>query len=177
MTSRIRFVLFIILIPAVFLGCGYTTSSLLPGHLRTIHIGQFDNQIVYTSASSRNVYFPLLEVDARNAIVDRFQYDGNLRIIQEGQADLVLKGELLDYQRQGLRFSDSDVAEEYRILVVVALQMWDMTSGELMWSEPRFVGESTFFLSGAQATTEESAVQKALDDLARRVVERTVENW
>jgi hypothetical protein len=177
MTRQSRFFLFALLMPVLIAGCGYTTRSSLPAHFRTVYVNQFDNQIVYTSATSRNVYFPLLEVDARNAIVDRFQFDGNLRSISEGRADLVLKGKLIDYQRQGLRFSDDDVAEEYRIHVVVGLEMWDMTSGELLWSEPRFVGESTFFLSGPQATSEESAVRAALDDLARRIVERTVENW
>ncbi|HLF19063.1 MAG TPA: LPS assembly lipoprotein LptE [Candidatus Omnitrophota bacterium] len=158
-------------------GCGYTTRSSLPGHLRTIHIAPIDNKIVYTSSTSREVYFPLLEVDARNAIIDRFQFDGNLRFVNEDDADLVLKGSLLNYQRHGLRFSDDDVAEEYRVQVVVSLEMFDTQKNEMMWQEPRFVGEATFFLSGPEATSEESAVQEAIEDLARRVVERTVENW
>ena len=158
-------------------GCGYTTSSALPGNLKTIHVEQIDNRIVYTSATSRNVYFPLLEVDVRNAIIDRFQFDGNLRIGEQSQADLLLKGNLLDYKRHGLRFSDDDVAEEYRVNVVVSLELWDMTIGELMWRESRFVGEATYFISGSEATTEESAVDEAVKDLARRIVERTIENW
>ena len=158
-------------------GCGYTTRSTLPGNLKAIHVERIDNQIVYTSATSRNVYFPLLEVDVRNAIIDRFQFDGNLRIGEQSQADLLLKGNLLDYKRDGLRFSDDDVAEEYRVHVVVSLELWDMTAGELMWREPRFVGEATYFISGPEATTEESAVDEATKDLARRIVERTIENW
>ena len=158
-------------------GCGYTTNSTLPGNLKTIYIDRLVNEVSYTSSGSRDVYFPLLEVDARNAIIDRFQFDGNLTLTDTDNADLVLKGKLIDYERQGLRFSDDDTVEEYRIYVVVSLEMWDMSKGELKWSEPRFVGEATYFISGPEATSEESAVQEALKDLARRVVERTVEDW
>ena len=158
-------------------GCGYTTSSTLPSHLKTLYVDRLANEVSYTSSGSREVYFPLLEVDARNAIIDRFQFDGNLKLTDTDRADLVLKGKLIEYERQGLRYSDNDVAEEYRIHVVVSLEMWDMTKGEIKWAEPRFVGEATYFLTGPEATSEESAVQKALEDLARRVVERTVEDW
>ena len=167
----------LMVLAACLSGCGYTTSSTLPGNLKTIHIDRLKNEIAYTSSTSREVYFPLLEVDARNAIIDRFQFDGNLTLTDSDRADLVLKGQLVDYERAGLRYSDDDVAEEYRIYVVVALEMWDMTEGEIKWSEPRFVGEATYFISGPEATSEESAVQEALEDLARRVVERTVEDW
>jgi hypothetical protein len=172
-----NFLSVLILAAVLIAGCGYTTRSSLPGHLKTIHIAHIDNKIVYTSATSREVYFPLLEVDARNAIIDRFQFDGNLRVVNEDDADLVLKGSLLSYERHGLRFSSSDVAEEYRVQVVVSLEMFDTQKNEMMWQEPRFVGQATFFISGPEATSEESAVQEAIVDLARRVVERTVENW
>jgi hypothetical protein len=46
-----------------------------------------------------------------------------------------------------------------------------------MWKYDRFIGEATYFVTGAQATSEESAVEEATTDLARRIVERTVENW
>jgi len=168
----------LILVAATFLnGCGYTTSSTLPGHLKTIYIDRLANEISYTSSTSREVYFPLLEVDARNAIIDRFQFDGNLTLTDTDRADLVLKGKLIEYERQGLRFTDNDTIQEYRVNVVVALELWDMTKGEIKWAEPRFVGQATYFLSGPEATTEESAVQEALKDLARRIVERTVEDW
>jgi len=158
-------------------GCGYTTSSTLPSNLKKIYVEQFDNKIVFTSASNRNVYFPLLEVDTRNAILDRYQFDGNLDISRSHQADLILKGKLLNYYRRGLRFDDKDTAEEYRIHVVVSLELWNTQTQTMMWSESRFVGSATYFLSGPEATTEESAVEEALVDLSRRIVERTVENW
>jgi len=159
------------------LSCGYTTKSTLSSDLKTVHVEPFKNRIKYGTESSRNIYFPLLEVDIRNAVIDRFQFDGNLRIAEADLADLVLKGELIGYERGALRFTDSDDVEEYRIHIIVSLELWITRTGEMMWSESSFVGEATYFVSGPLTTSEESAVDEAVIDIGRRIVERTIENW
>ena len=158
-------------------GCGYTTSSTLPSNLKSIYIDTFENKISFTTESRRNLYLPLLEVDTRAAISDRFLFDGNLRIADKDSADLVLRGELLNYRRVGLRFTESDDVEEYRVYITVYLELINNGTGDEMWVEEAFVGEATYFVSGSQATTEEDAVSEAIADLARRIVERTVEDW
>ncbi len=158
-------------------GCGYTTSSSLPGRLKTIYVEDFKNSIDYTKEGVRNLYLPLLEVDVRNAVVDRYLFDGNLDIGDEDVADLILKAELTNYARAALRYTDSDDIEEYRIYITVSMRLWDVENERVMWEERSFVGESTYFLTGASATSEASAVKKAITDLARRIVERTIENW
>jgi len=158
-------------------GCGYTTGSNLPSHLRTVYVENFRNKIDYTTETGRNIYFPLLEVKARDAVINRYQFDGNLKITKEENADLILKGVLKQYDRSALRFTDNDDVEEYRVYVVVDLEMWDMTTGGLYWEEKGFTGEATYFAEGPLVTTEESAVDEAIVDLARRIVERTIEFW
>jgi len=175
--KRLLPVFLIVFVTGILTGCGYTTRSTLAGHLNTIHVEAFDNKIAYTSSTSKSIYFPLLEVDIRNAIIDRILFDGNLKIADAGQSDLVLKGELIGYEKQPLRFTDGDDVEEYRIHVIVSLKLWDNSKNALRWSESRFVGESTYFVRGSQVTSEESAVNEAIADLARRIVERTVEDW
>jgi len=158
-------------------GCGYTTKSTLAGHLKTIYVEPFKNSISYSSEGRRNLYFPLLEVDARNAIISRFLFDGNLKIAREGEADLILKGELIRYERNGLSFTDNDDVKEYRIHIYVSLELFDTHINEIFWTEPSFIGEATYFVSGPQVKSEEAAVDEAIVDLARRIVERTIENW
>ncbi|MGE0268545.1 MAG: LPS assembly lipoprotein LptE [Candidatus Omnitrophota bacterium] len=158
-------------------GCGYTTSSTLPEHIHTIYVDKFINKIDFTNEARRNLYLPLLEVNVHNAITDRFLFDGNLKIGGEDSADLFLKGELLSYRRIGLRFTDNDDVEEYRVYITVRLELYNNDTQELMWTEESFVGEATYFVSGPQSSSEESAVREAIEDLARRIVERTVEAW
>lgn len=159
------------------LSCGYTTSSTLPANQKTICVESFENKIVYTSKSSQNLYFPLLEVNVTDAVIDRFLFDGNLKIAGMGTSDLLLKGELKSYSKGGLRYTDDDDVQEYRVRVTVSLELWDADKEELIWSESGFSGEATYFVTGEKATSEEAAVELAIVDLARRIVERTIENW
>jgi len=158
-------------------GCGYTTKSILPKNIKTIHVEPFKNAIDFTSGSGRNIYLPLLEVDARNAVIDRYLFDGNLRIVKPELADLILKGELKKYERSGLRFTDDDDVEEYRVHITVSFELLNVRNEKNSWTEPGFVGEATYFVTGPEASSEESAVDAAILDLARRIIERTIEDW
>lgn len=176
MNKSLQFALSLIVVLALA-GCGYTTRTTLPSSIKTVHVEPFKNSIDFTASTRRNLYLPLLEVDARNEIINRFLFDGNLKIADAETADLLLKGELKNYNRSGLRYSDDEDVQEYRVHITVSFEMWDNKRQELRWSEPNFVGEATYFVTGAQASTEESAIDNALLDLARRIVERTVEDW
>jgi hypothetical protein len=149
----------------------------LPSRNKTIHIAPFKNKITYTNEKTPETYIPLLEVKIRNATADRFLFDGNLKVEQSEQADLILRGELLNYQRDALRYTDNQDVQEYRISIVVSLKMWDQNSNELFWEEPSFVGDTTYFVSGPSAKAETVALEDAINDLARRIVERTIEDW
>lgn len=170
-------ILLSVALTAVLAGCGYSTRSALPPSLRKINVEQFKNQIDFTDASRRNIYFPRLEVDVHNALVDRYVFDGSMRIAEPENADVILKGELVAYERHVLRRTDSDDVEEYRIQIVVNLQLIDVDLQAPMWREDRFVGQADYFVTGPLATTEDAAVREAIKDLARRIVERTIENW
>ena len=175
MSYRIFLSLFIVIF---LVGCGYSTRSTLANRFQTIHIETFENKISFAQESNRrNLYFPLIEVDTRNAIVDRILFDGNLKSREAGSADLTLSGILKNYRRVGLRFTDNDDVEEYRVYITVGLQLWDNQENEIMWEEPSFVGEATYFVSGPEASSEEEAVDRAVEDLARRIVERVIEDW
>lgn len=158
-------------------GCGYSTRSALPAKWRTISISHFANKIDYTNASKRSLYIPLMEVKVRNGVVRRFQYDGNLKIADENMADLVLTCELVDYVRDVMRYTDNDDPWEYRIRILVNLKLTEGKDGPVVWEENGFAGETSYFVSGAQMKSESTAVDAAVTDLSRRIVERTIENW
>ena len=172
------------LLLSTLFGCGYTTHSLYRGVEKTIYVEPFANKFDIlsenaTSLSQRyRTYHPLMENDLRTAVINRFMSDGGLRIADKEAADLILKGELIDYQRDALRYENNqeDVAE-YRISLIMHLTLSKQGQENPVWDEPNFVGDATYFTSGAQAKTEATALDDAISDLARRVIERTVENW
>jgi len=176
--SRIILLATCYLLLATFIGgCGYTTRSALPVTFKTIAIPTFTNKIaIENSSPNYKTYYPGLEIKITKAIVDRFVYDGNLRIAKEEDADLILAGELVDYLRQVLRYSEADEVEEYRLSLVVNIVLKDR-EGNILWKEANFIGDTTYRITGSLAKTEAQALEEAVKDLARRIANRTVEGW
>jgi hypothetical protein len=156
-------------------GCGYTTGSLLPSKFRTIYVENFKNSTAFKSENIQ--YVPLLEVRTRDAVVNRFLFDGHLRIGKPQTSDLILQGELKGLQRSELRLTENRDVQEFRINIFVDLTLIDPVDNTVVWSESNFAGEATYFVTGPQAKPESAAIEDALNDLARRVVERTLEDW
>jgi hypothetical protein len=168
---------FCILLVMSIAGCGYTTGSLLPAKYRMIAIAPFSNKVGFTDQNIQGIYVPLLETNIRTAIIDKFLFDGNLRIADPDKADLVLSGDLVSIAQDDLRQDVNQNVQEYRIRIIISLVLTDTATGKVLWKEPSYTGETTYFLTGSQATSQSAAVDAALNDLATRVVERTVENW
>ena len=158
-------------------GCGYTTGSMLPSQYRKIAIQPFKNQISFVSESTRDLYVPALETNVRTAIIDKFLFDGNLHIADPDRADLVMEGALTGLQQDSLRIDVNQNIQEYRVRIIISMTLTDRATGKILWSEPSFAGETTYFTTGPQALTQSAALDAALTDLATRVVERTTENW
>ncbi len=174
------------LLATVLTGCGYTTRSMLSGKYKNIYITPFLNKVNVTqeaySANKYRIYRPMLETDITKKVINRYLFDGNLKPIKEDRADLVLKGELIEYRKDPLTYNaDNNEVAEYRINVYVNLSLWDTKENKLLWEEKNFNGNYTYFTSFASGNvvrvSEDTAVTNAIDDLARRIVERTVEQW
>jgi len=191
-SHKISFFLFLsticCLLATVLSGCGYTTRSMLSGKFSTIYITPFLNKVDVTqegySANKYRIYRPMLETDITKKVINRYLFDGNLKPAKEAQADLVLKGELVEYRKDPLSYTqDTENVMEYRINIYVNISLWDPKENKLVWQENNFNGNSSFFTADAPAnvsqgnTSEDKAVTNAVEDLARRIVERTVEQW
>jgi hypothetical protein len=161
-------------------GCGYTTQSMLPENLKTVHVKPVKNGIDLSQEISDKtpfrVYRPGIEVEMTNAIINRFIFDGTLKPATEDRADALLDVTLVDYRRDALRFTEGDDIQEYRLNVVIDAAMTQKSDGKTLWSR-RINGDTTFFLFGPRAITEDEAAQRAVEDAARRVIEATIEYW
>jgi len=161
-------------------GCGYTTQSLLPTEFKKIYVDNFVNKIKVTDESSDarmyRGYRPGMEIEMTRKIRDKYVFDGNLKVANREDADLILKGELVDFRHEALRYDRNDNIEEYRVRMVVNMEL-QTKDGKTRWQENNFAGESLYRTSGPLVKTETQAILEAEDDLARRVVERTIEEW
>src|SRR5579863_2683653 len=124
-----RYFLHIILILSMA-GCGYTTGSLLPPKYRKIAVQPFQNKVNYVDENERGLYVPLLETNVRTAIIDRFLFDGNLRIADPDKADLVMSGALISIAQDELRQDVNQNVQEYRIRIIVSLTLPEAATGK-----------------------------------------------
>ena len=162
-------------------GCGYTTRPGLATHLKTVYIKPFVNKIDLTQLTTDYQRFPIyrpgMEITVTNAVIDRFQFTGLLRPSRSDNADSRLEGELVEFRRDALRYNASQQVEEWRLNVVVNLRFYDLHGNVLLWEESRLTGDTTYFELGTNAEAESVALDRAIQDFARRVVERAVESW
>lgn len=175
-------IVLLILAALFFSGCGYTAKTLLPEHIRTIYVDNVRNKIDITKETEYGdtyvIYRPGLERALTREIKDRFIFDGKLNVVNDGaRADSVLKCEIIDFEKEPLQYADDRTVDEYRLKIVVNIQFTDLVEGVTLIDEKEFAGEADYTLGGAFASTESSAQDSAVTDLARRIVERVVDIW
>ena len=162
-------------------GCGYSTRPGLPSKYKSVYVKPFVNKIQVTKLGVGDERFPIyrhrMEVDLTKAVLSRYQFTGLLRPASADRADCRLEGELVEFRRDPLRYNASQQVEEWRLNVVVNLRFIEQATNTVVWEEGRFTGDTTYFELGTKAESESTALDRALTDLARRIVERTVESW
>ena len=163
-------------------GCGYTARPGIASHLRTVYVKPFANKIDITQLTTGGrdrfpIYRHQMEVDLAKEVVNRYQFTGLLRPASAARADCRLEGELVAFRRDPLRYNASQQVEEWRLNIVVNLRFVDQTTQTVVWEEDGFTGDTTYFALGANTESESAALDRAMTDLARRIVERSVENW
>ncbi|RLJ04051.1 MAG: hypothetical protein DRP14_04035 [Candidatus Aenigmatarchaeota archaeon] len=164
----------IFLVVVILSGCGYTTGSLIPSHIKTIYVETFTNK---TSE-------PGIEIEVTDAIKDRFLTDGALKIANSREeADSILKGEIIDYRREPLSYTSDNEVAEYRLVLTVNLTYYDLVKDEIMWEEEDFEADSEFYTTmqqqrfGSTNLDEEKLIENVARELAREIVNRTIEGW
>ena len=159
---------------------------MLSGKYSSIYITPFLNKVDITqeaySANKYRIYRPMLETDITRRVINKYLFDGNLKPVKEDLADLVLKGELVEYRKDPVSYTpDNNHLTEYRINIYVNISLYEKKENKLLWEEKNFNGNYSYFTNLASGNvvkvSEDTAVTDAIDDLARRIVARTVEQW
>jgi len=164
----------VILLSVVVFGCGYTNQAILPNGIQSIYVPTFKDELTKETIDTYEAGIATL---VTNAVIDRLIFDGNLKVMPQEEADATLTGTLRGYDQRSIRFEDRSDVKEYRLFITVDLNLIDNRTGETIWSEKGFTGKSEYNRRGFGATTERTALLSARDDLAKKVVDRIVEDW
>ena len=106
-------------------GCGYHlagTGVNVPESAHTVRIEPFAN---HTRENG-------LEVRLHRALTDEFRRRGTLRVVSEGDADLVLSGDIRRFATVPVTFSATDEAVQYQGTMQVGLRLVERESGRVL---------------------------------------------
>jgi hypothetical protein len=166
-------------------GCSYATHTTAYKEATRIYIKPFENKVdlnierEYSDRNPYRLYRAGMETKVTDAIIDRFQVDGYLKVVsRQDDADLVLSGALVNFDKQPLRYDQrSEDVDEYRANIIVDMSLENVPQSKTTWSEKGFVGFFEYNQTGPNSVSEDAAINNAIADLAKRIVERTVEDW
>jgi len=137
----------VLLAVLVLAACGYHltgTGTTVPEGARTIRIELFTNHTRETG----------LEVHLHKALADEFRRQGTLRVVTDGDADLVLSGNIRSFTTVPVAFSATDEAVQYQGVMRVGMRLTERHSGHVLF-ENKLLQESQDFgaVSGVVVTS------------------------
>ena len=167
--------LFALLMASTLLhGCGYTSKTVLPNNIESLYVKTVRNEIPIGELVA---YQPGLEMDITKAVIRRLQRDGNLKLGTETGSDAILDIVLKRYDLEGVRFSRLETVQEFRVFLVLDMQLIDARTNQVLWREENFSGDDEFFVSTVRTIAREEATAEAIERLAKNVIDRIVEDW
>ncbi len=154
---------------SAFLACGtYTFNPNLPTHIKTLAIPLAKNPRTFKYGAERIL---------TDAAIDEFVKDGTLDVAAEDVADAKLTVEIVNYKKEPLAYDAQESVKEYNLAIVVSVTFLDLTTGQVLWQEPSLYDAVPYFAVGPNAETEDEALNRLAEDLARKIVNRTLQGW
>ena len=151
-------------------GCGYTLSSVLPVHIKTLSVPVFANNTVEYALSD----------DVTQALSDAFLREGRLRLVSERDADAILRGTVVSYDNHVFGYTRTERATTYEILLVVKVVFRDTVKNRDVWKEDALTVRTTYNVTAVgdePARTETEGRKDVVQKLADQVVSRTIQGW
>jgi len=151
------------LVSSIFISCcGYSTQSLLPSHLKTIHIAPVENSTLR----------PLLGEDLGDRLTLQFSKGGRLRVVSESSADLVLNITVTSYSRQAAVYDNERNVQKWIYSLSYRGECRDMVKNSLLWQQNAVVTKVI-----DSDVDEDESIAKLIDRAAEEIVRKTMIAW
>lgn len=142
--------------------CGYSTRSLLPAYLETIHVKQVENSTLR----------PLLGEELTDELVGGFSRDGRLRVSSDPSADLILEVGVTSYQRTAAVYDASRNVTRWRYQLRYSGECVDVAKNTTLWEQTQTVSE---VLDADEP--EEEGIRLLLERSAEEIVRNVLLAW
>lgn len=149
---------------SLLVGCGvYSFSTTALGGVKSISVPQFENQSTEYGINE----------DLTTELIDRFIEDNTIKIAAAGDADAVLRGQIVKYERAAYTYELGDIVNEYKVNIVISYVI-ERKDGKILVDKASMLGWGIY---DANTGTEEEAQLEAINKLARDIVDETTKSW
>lgn len=154
-------------------GCGYhfigQESEVLSG-IHSIAIPYFANKSFEAG----------LERYLTEALVDEFVKSRTISIVDEGEADAVIRGQIENFREAVISYDKNDRALEYRTLMTLDVTLEKRDTGKVLWRNKEIFHFEDYRVSSEIAVTEankEQAINKIAIEMAERIHDSIIEGF
>jgi len=149
-------------------GCSYySVSGSLPGHIKTAAVPLFENETTE----------PAIVEEVTEAVVNAIISNGTMKVVGEFQADAVVNGTIVDVIDEADEYTRDEKAKKFKIRIIAHVKFFDRVKNRVLWEEERLEGWDRYDADGTGEVTREQAKEKALEMLAKEIIDRTVAGW
>jgi outer membrane lipopolysaccharide assembly protein LptE/RlpB len=155
---------FLALIALFMSGCGvYSFSSSSLGGVKTIAVPTFENSSLQYG----------VQEDLTREIINRLIQDNTLKVVGAADADAILRGEVVKYERNAYTYDKSDNVSEYKVNIYVNFVL-ERKGGKSLAERTNMLG---FGVYSATTQTEDDGKLQAVDKLAQDIVDELTKSW
>jgi len=160
-------------------GCLYDSEQSLPANIKRIAVPAMKNE---TSIFQ-------LDTDLTEATRAKFLIDGRLQVVDPDQMPQAeLSCGVVQYAKEPAAFDQqTNRVQHWRLRLQVKMLCTDLSTKAVIWREPADVQPVPFETTteyyepgnaqGMVAGTEEASRKTLVDEMARRIVRRTIDGW
>ncbi len=162
------FSLFLLFLVCILSGCGYHRAGRtaeLPEWIQTIYIAPWDNR------SNELLLGPWVTAELRH----EFLRGRALKLVPEQEADVILRGNIVQVDTGGLSYTRYDQTVERRISMRCSITLEDRRTGRVLWTTRDIRREEAFWVRTEVMQTEGEknlALRKLSRDVAEDVYHR-----
>lgn len=160
------FAVSVLLFALLFAGCAYYSTSATGGGIRTVAVPLVDNESLEAG----------IQQALTDSLIQGFVTNGALHVVDEDQADAVLRGTVLEVREDPFTYGNQ--ADQYQISVFLKVVFYDTRQKQTIWEVDRMRGYGIYDASGQREQARQKGLGDALRMLTQDVIDRTqVGGW
>jgi len=144
-------------------GCFYSFNPKGKLDINSVAIQRFENNTAEFGIEDRMT----------DAVIDAFIADGTMRVLPSDQAEAILEGSLVSYNRKPYEYDESDQVTSYVVEMDFVIHLKKSGDDSDFWTETM----SQRGVYDLLTETEEDARLKAINLLVEAIINRTTKSW